>query len=168
MTKQEHSVILGAGPMGRAIAETLIAQREAVSIVNRDGRSIGPSIASRQADLSSTEQTIAACKDADVIYHCAAPPYHQWTTAFPALQEAALAAAEATGAVLVVVENLYGHGLAGTLTENMPLTATTRKGSLRARLSEELLAAHAAGSGKMRGRTCYGFFRPGRANVRLR
>ncbi|MEM6693898.1 MAG: NAD-dependent epimerase/dehydratase family protein [Pseudomonadota bacterium] len=161
MTTTPHSVILGAGPMGRAIAETLVTQGATVPVVTRDGRSIGPGISSRKADLSSTEQTIAACAGADVIYHCAAPPYHQWTAAFPALQEAAIAAAEATGAVLVAVENLYGYGRAGTLTEDMPLSATTRKGALRAQLSEQLLAAHAAGRARCVAGRATDFFGPG-------
>lgn len=160
MTVKPHSVVLGAGPMGHAIADRLVAQEEAVTIVTRDGRNTGPGIASRKADLSSLEQTIAACTNADVIYQCAAPPYHQWTIAFPAIQEAAIAAAEASGAVLVAVENLYGYGRAGTLTEDMPLSAMTRKGALRAQLSEELMSAHAAGRARCVAGRATDFFGP--------
>jgi len=161
MTMQPRSIILGAGPMGRAIAETLAAHREAVTVVTRDGRAIGAGIDTAKADLSDANQTIAACKGATAIYHCAAPPYHKWDEAFPALQEAAIAAAEATGAVLVVVENLYGYGVAGTLTENMPLSATTRKGALRAMLSKELLEVHASGRAKCVAGRATDFFGPG-------
>lgn len=161
MTKKAHSVVLGAGPMGRAIAQTLAAKGESITVITRDGRTIGAGIGSAQADLSNAEQTIAACAGADAIYQCAAPPYHKWVAAFPALQEAALAAAEATGAVLVVIENLYGYGVAGTLTEDMPLSAATRKGALRARLSRELLAAHASGRAKCVAGRATDFFGPG-------
>jgi len=161
MIKQKHSVILGAGPMGRAIAAKLADDGDAVTVVTRDGRIIGPKIQSRVADLSSSEQTIAACTGADAIYHCAAPPYHQWAEAFAALQESAIAAAETTGAVLVVVENLYGYGRAGTLTEEMPLSAATRKGALRARLSEEILTTHASGRAKCVAGRATDFFGPG-------
>lgn len=161
MTKQTHSVILGAGPMGHAIAQNLAAKGESVTIVTRDGRTVGAGISAAKADLSNPEQTIAASTGADAIYHCAAPPYHKWNAAFPALQEAALAAAEATGAVLIVVENLYGYGVAGTLTEDMALTATTHKGALRARLSQELLAAHTAGRAKCVAGRATDFFGPG-------
>ena len=161
MTKQAHSVILGAGPMGRAIAQTLAAKGESVTVITLDGRAIGAGIGRAQADLSNAEQTIAACAGADAIYHCAAPPYHKWVASFPALQESALAAAEATDAVLVVIENLYGYGVAGTLTEDMPLSATTRKGGLRARLSRELLAAHASGRAKCVAGRATDFFGPG-------
>jgi nucleoside-diphosphate-sugar epimerase len=155
------SVILGAGPMGRAIAATLASRGEAVTVVTRDGRDIGPGITPRKADLSNADQTIAACQGAGAIYHCAAPPYHQWVAAFPALQEAAIAAAHATGAVLIVVENLYGYGVAGTLHEGLPLTATTRKGALRARLSQALLSAHASGRIRCVAGRATDFFGPG-------
>ncbi|MFQ6554192.1 NAD-dependent epimerase/dehydratase family protein [Aestuariibius insulae] len=161
MTDHRQSIILGAGPVGRAIAEALAARGEAVAVVTRDGRDIGPGITPRRADLSDPEETVAACRGADAIYQCAAPPYHQWTSAFPALQEAAIAAAAATGAVLVAVENLYGYGSTGTLTEGMPLTAETRKGALRARLSQELLDAHAAGRAKCVAGRATDFFGPG-------
>ncbi|MEO1473047.1 MAG: NAD-dependent epimerase/dehydratase family protein [Pseudomonadota bacterium] len=161
MAQQNHSVTLGAGPMGRAIAQNLAASGESVTVVTRDGRTVGAGTGTAKADLSNAEQTIAACAGADVIYFCAAPPYHKWEVGFPALQEAALAAAEATGAVLVAVENLYGYGVAGTLTEDMALNATTRKGALRARLSRELLATHASGRVKCVAGRATDFFGPG-------
>lgn len=161
MTKQTHSVILGAGPMGRAIADTLVSKGQAVTVVTRNGRDIGPGITARKADLSNADQTTAACQGAGAIYQCAAPPYHQWDVGFPALQEAAIAAAEDTGAVLIAIENLYGYGVAGTLHEGLPQTATTRKGSLRARLSQVLLSAHASGRAKCVAGRATDFFGPG-------
>ncbi len=74
MTKQTHSVILGAGPMGRAIADTLVSKGQAVTVVTRNGRDIGPGITARKADLSNADQTTAACQGAGAIYQCAAPP----------------------------------------------------------------------------------------------
>ncbi|MEM9432593.1 MAG: NAD-dependent epimerase/dehydratase family protein [Pseudomonadota bacterium] len=161
MSDLTHSVVLGAGPMGRTIAKLLVSKGQVVTVVTRDGRSIGPGIAAAKADLSQPAQTIEACRRADVIYQCAAPPYHEWATGFPALQEAAIAAAESSGSVLVAVENLYGYGIAGTLHEDLPLNATTRKGSLRAGLSQELLAAHSAGRAKCVAGRATDFFGPG-------
>jgi nucleoside-diphosphate-sugar epimerase len=145
----------------RAIAKELAAKGQTVTVVTRDGRDIGDGVSSIRADLSKADQTIAACEGADAIYQCAAPPYHQWKDAFPALQDAAIAAAAETGAILVAVENLYGYGTAGTLHEDMPLAASTRKGSLRVRLSKELLAAHASGRAKCVAGRATDFFGPG-------
>lgn len=161
MTKQTHSVILGAGPVGRAIAHTLVAKGHQVTVVTRDGRQIAPGVTPRKADLSDAAQTVAVCDMADQIYLCAAPPYQQWQTDFSPLQEAAIAAAQSTNAVLVVVENLYGYGVAGTLREDMPLSATTRKGAVRAQMSQTLLAAHAEGRAKCVAGRATDFFGPG-------
>jgi nucleoside-diphosphate-sugar epimerase len=67
---------------------------------------------------------------------------------FPALQAGVLAAAQATGARLVSMENVYMYGRpAGQpLTETRPYAAHTKKGQLRARMARELLAAHQAGN----------------------
>lgn len=155
-----RSFVLGAGPMGRAIAETLANTGRQVTVVTRDGRAISTGIDVARADLSDPDQTSAACAGADIVYFCAAPPYHQWPTAFPALQEAAIAAAAKTGAVLVAVENLYGYGIAGTLHENMPLAAKTCKGAVRAQMSERLLAAHQRGEARCVAGRATDFFGP--------
>jgi nucleoside-diphosphate-sugar epimerase len=56
-------------------------------------------------------------------------------------------AAGAAGATLVYVDNVYAYGPADQpMTEDLPPAATTRKGRLRARLAETLLAAHRAGT----------------------
>ncbi|MDJ0626620.1 MAG: NAD-dependent epimerase/dehydratase family protein [Rhodobacter sp.] len=161
MHSEGRSIVLGAGPMGRTIAETLAAKKVPVTVVTRDGRAISGDVDVARADLSDPAQTSAACRGADVIYFCAAPPYHQWSTAFPALQEAAIAAAAQTGAVLVAVENLYGYGVAGTLHEGMPLEAKTRKGAVRAQMSKRLLAAHETGEARCVAGRATDFFGPG-------
>jgi nucleoside-diphosphate-sugar epimerase len=58
-----------------------------------------------------------------------------------------LAAAQANGARLVSMENVYMYGPPNgqPLTETRPYAADTKKGTLRARMARELLAAHQAG-----------------------
>ncbi len=161
MQTLKTSVVLGAGPVGRAIANTLAAKGAPVTVVTRDGRAIAPGIKTARANLADVAETVAACAGADVIYFCAAPPYHEWSKAFPALQDAAIAASSKTGAVLVAVENLYGYGTAGKLRQDMPLAATTRKGAVRAKMSKQLLAAHKAGRIQFVAGRATDFFGPG-------
>ena len=58
-----------------------------------------------------------------------------------------LEGAASAGAKLVAMENLYMYGPTGgrPLTEDLPYAANTRKGAVRARMSEELMEAHASG-----------------------
>jgi nucleoside-diphosphate-sugar epimerase len=70
-------VVLGAGPVGRTIAATLLRQGAKVRLVSRSGKvadaPVGLDI--RAADLNRPEQASAAIEDAAVVYHCAAPAY---------------------------------------------------------------------------------------------
>jgi nucleoside-diphosphate-sugar epimerase len=72
------------------------------------------------------------------------------------------AAAEATGAVLVVLNNLYGYGpVDQPLTEDRPLLATGRKGRLRARMWQDALALHEQGRIRVVEARASDFFGPG-------
>ena len=62
---------------------------------------------------------------ADVVYFCLnAANYDRWAEEFPPLQRAVLAGAEAAGARLVVLDNLYAYGPTGgrDLVETMQAT----------------------------------------------
>uniref|UniRef100_UPI000670F29F NAD-dependent epimerase/dehydratase family protein n=1 Tax=Kitasatospora sp. MY 5-36 TaxID=1678027 RepID=UPI000670F29F len=70
----------------------------------------------------------------------------QWARLWPALSASLCAAAEESGAVLVMLGNLYGYGpVAGPLTEDLPLAATGPKGRVRAATWERARALHEAG-----------------------
>jgi nucleoside-diphosphate-sugar epimerase len=121
-----------------------------------------PSASSRTADISDPAQAAAAVAGAQVVFQCTSPAYHQWPAQFPALQASVVDAAAAAGALLVVAENLYGYGPGtGLLTEDRPLTATTRKGAVRARLWQDLAAAHEAGRLRVVAGRASDFYGPG-------
>lgn len=145
MSHQLKHVVFGAGALGVEVVSQLVRQGADVRIVSRKELGLLPGAETVVADLSKPASAIVAAKGADVIYFCVAPPYHEWAQGFWALQEAAIAAAHQTGAVLVVAENLYGYGVAGELTEQVSLAAKTRKGCVRARMSNRLFEAHANG-----------------------
>ena len=98
-------------------------------------------------DAADARFTIDVTVGAQVIYQTLNPPYSRWVEDFPALQAGVLAAAQAQGARLVSMENVYMYGRpAGRpLTETRDYAAHTTKGKLRAQMTTELLAAHQAG-----------------------
>ncbi|WP_280315497.1 NAD-dependent epimerase/dehydratase family protein [Nocardia abscessus] len=140
-------VVIGAGPVGSATAELLAARGAQVRVITRRG--IGPDhplIERIAADATDATVLTQHCKGADVVFQCAQPPYHRWATDFPPLAAAALQAAEATGAALLSVGNLYGYGqVDGPISEGHPLRPNSVKGRVRAELWAEALAAHRAG-----------------------
>ena len=142
-------VVLGTGPAGRWIARTLSERGARVRAVNRSGKrpELMPSdVEVVSADVSDPEQAIRAAEGAAVLYQALNPPYHLWPELFPGLQAGALAAAKASGARYISIDNLYMYGLAdGALTEDSPIAPCSRKGELRARMGAEVLAAHESG-----------------------
>jgi nucleoside-diphosphate-sugar epimerase len=148
MSTSPRHVIFGTGAIGLATLEALRRRGETVRLVNRSGTAPVPDdVEIVQGDASDPGFTTAAAQGAQVVYQTLAPPYHQWVELFPALQASVLAAAEAAGARLVSMENVYMYGRPGgqPLTETRPYAAHTKKGKLRARMARELLAAHQAG-----------------------
>ena len=142
-------VVFGTGAIGMATMEALRRRGETVRMVNRSGRAPVPDgVQVVGGDASDPAFAAAAATGAHVVYQTLNPPYHQWEELFPALQRGVLAAARASDARLVSVENVYMYGRpAGrSLTEDREHQAHTRKGRLRSRMSRELLAAHHAGT----------------------
>jgi nucleoside-diphosphate-sugar epimerase len=147
MTAPQH-VIFGTGAIGLATFEALRRRGETVRLVNRSGHARVPDdVEVIGGDARDPTFTTAVAQGASVVYQTLNPPYPQWTAQFPALQAGVLAAAEATGARLVSMENVYMYGRpAGRpLSEDRAYDAHTKKGQLRGRMARELLAAHHAG-----------------------
>jgi len=148
MGEDRLHVVFGTGQVGSALTAHLAGQGIAVRAVSRNRP---PGLAGgsdwRAADASDPEVAADAANGASVIYQCLNAPYTQWPERFSPLQRGVLAAAEHTGALLVVLENLYGYGPTGgkPMTEDLPLAATTVKGRTRAAMTAELLAAAKAG-----------------------
>ncbi|MEU8525820.1 NAD-dependent epimerase/dehydratase family protein [Streptomyces sp. NPDC048629] len=141
-------VIFGSGAVGTAVAEALVRQGESVRIVNRSGHADVPDgVEVAAGDAADPAFTTAVAAGAAVVYQALNPPYHRWQQEFPALQAGVLAAAEANGARMVSMDNVYSYGppAGRPFTEDTPDAATTRKGRLRGRMAQDLLAAHRAG-----------------------
>lgn len=154
----EFHVVVGAGPIGRGVARELASRGHRVRIITRSGS--GP--AGLAADLVAADAGDAGAvarltQGAAAIYNCANPPYHRWPALWPPIAASLLGAAERNGAVLVTISNLYGYGpahaAAGTggytadhpMTELTPLAASGPKGTVRAAMWRDALAAHEAG-----------------------
>lgn len=137
-------VIVGAGPVGTALARRLVADGHRVRVVTRSGRDTGiPGVESVATDASDAGALTAQATGADVLYNCANPgSYTEWERLWPPLAASILTAAERSGAVLVTVSNLYGYGPPhAPMTRETPLRPSDHKGELRVRMWQEALAA---------------------------
>jgi nucleoside-diphosphate-sugar epimerase len=143
----QHTII-GAGPIGSGLARRLAERGESVTVVTRSGTGPQhPAIRLVAADASDTDRLSGIAAGSDVLYNCANPAnYNAWPKFWPPLAAAILTAAERSGAVLVTMSNLYMYGpVDRPMTEDMPMAAKTVKGSIRAGMWRDALAAHRAG-----------------------
>ena len=147
MTDPFH-LIVGAGPVGTALALRLAEAGSRVRVVTRSGGGPSHPLVERVAlDASDADRLADAARGASVVYNCANPgAYPKWERVWPPLAASILRAAEASGAVLATMANLYGYGpVDGPIRRDTLLRPSDHKGVLRARMWEDALAAHDAG-----------------------
>lgn len=141
-------VVFGSGPLGRAVMNELVRRGEAVRVVNRSGRmpAAPEAVEVIAGDAYRVDTVRRLTSGAEVVYQCAQPAYDHWEQDFPPLQAAILEGAAASGARLVIGDNLYMYGeVDGAIHADLPYNAHTRKGRVRARMAEAALEAHRAG-----------------------
>jgi nucleoside-diphosphate-sugar epimerase len=142
-------VVFGAGPVGRALANELVARNLAVRVVSRSPVNDLPAgVEPARGDASDPAFATEAAVGAVSVYQCLNPPYSRWGDLFPPLQRAVVGAAQAAGARYVSFENVYMYGdtRCVPITEDLPHAAHTRKGKVRAAMAEELAALSQAGN----------------------
>ncbi|MFG3507489.1 NAD-dependent epimerase/dehydratase family protein [Streptomyces sp. NPDC047821] len=155
-------VVIGFGPAGAATARLLAGKGHQVRVVTRSGRAAEPGLEHVALDATDSARLTEAVRGAAAVYGCAAPPYHRWVSDLPPLAASLCAAAEATGAVLVLLGNLYGYGpVDGPMTEDLPLAAAGPKGRVRAAVWEKALKLHEEGRVRAVEVRASDFFGPG-------
>jgi len=147
----ELHIIFGTGQIGRGILQILHSAGKSVRVINRSGGDFPADVEVVTGDASNPAFTARAAEGATHIYQTLNPPYHKWLELFPALQAGVVAAAESSGAKLIVLENLYayGHTNGQPMTETTPFNAHTRKGKLRASMTHHLMNAYEKGRIRM-------------------
>jgi nucleoside-diphosphate-sugar epimerase len=161
----ELHVVFGTGPVGIFVMEALMQRgRRGVRMVNRSGRaSVPEGVEVIGGDATDEVFAREASDGASVVYFALNPPYNKWPELFPPLQAGVLEGAASAGAKLIAMENLYMYGPTGgrPLTEDLPYAPNTRKGAVRARMSEELMEAHTGGRVRVAIGRASDYFGPG-------
>jgi nucleoside-diphosphate-sugar epimerase len=145
----ELHVVFGTGAVGMSVMDELVRRApRRVRMVNRSGRARVPhGVEVTGGDATDEAFTREASEGASVVYNALNPPYNKWPELFPRLQAGVLEGAASAGAKLIAMENLYMFGPTGgrPITEDLPHAPNTRKGRVRARMSQELMEAHRSG-----------------------
>jgi len=157
-------VVLGAGPTGRGVAESLHAAGRRVRVVTRSGGAAFPDgIESVAADVTRSEDARRACAGAGVVFGCLGlEGYRGWVERWPALMSGMLEGATYASAPFVFMDNLYMYGpVDGPMHEDLPLTDHGVKPALRARLTRTWQEAHASGRVRVVAVRASDFYGPG-------
>ena len=145
----ELHLVFGTGPVGTSVMEALMQRgRRRVRMVNRSGRaSVPEGVEVVGGDATHEAFAREVSQGASAVYFALNPPYNKWPELFPPLQAGVLEGAASAGVKLVAMENLYMYGPTDgrLLTEDLPQAPNTRKGAVRAMMSEELMEAHTSG-----------------------
>lgn len=160
---EELHVVFGTGPVGMSVMDELVKRGTRVRMVNRRGRAgVPPGVEVLGGDAADGAFARETSEGASVVYFVLNPPYDKWPELFPPLQAGVLEGAASAGAKLVAMENLYMYGPTDgrPLTEDLPHAANTRKGAVRAAMSQELMEAHAGGRVRVATGRASDFFGP--------
>jgi nucleoside-diphosphate-sugar epimerase len=144
----ERHVVVGAGPVGLATARLLAGQGKEVVLVSRSGSGPEvPGVRREAADAADGAGLGKLAEGAHALYNCVNPPsYTVWPEFWPPVAAAFLEAAEWSGAVLVTAAPLYAYGpVDGSMTEELPDAATTKKALIRGGMWAEAKRRHEAG-----------------------
>jgi nucleoside-diphosphate-sugar epimerase len=147
--KQKIALVLGAtGGIGNAMAKTLMQRGWQVRALHRraDQMMAGDhsGIVWLQGDAMQQQDVIAAAAGAAVIVHAVNPPaYRNWAQLVMPMIENSIAAAQASGARIVLPGTVYNYGPDAfpDLSETSPQNPATRKGAIRVQLERRLRAA---------------------------
>ncbi len=138
--------ILGTGQLGLAIMQLLLDKNpdEKILLVNRTGKlnlAIPQNVQVTAADVTSKTAMKAIAGRSEVMFSCTDMPYDKWAAFYPATAIALAYALSESNTKLVFADNLYSYGnVAGKeMNEQMPHSAKTKKGKIRAGVINTLL-----------------------------
>jgi nucleoside-diphosphate-sugar epimerase len=148
MMSATRHLIVGAGPVGSTTAVRLADLGHRVTVLSRSGRGpVHERIDLAVGDATDVDTLMGHLGESGALVNAANPPYHRWPQEWPPLHQAMTTAAERSGALLVLMDNLYAHGSGASMPmrEDTPLAPTGSKGAVRAEMATSLMAAHDAG-----------------------
>lgn len=158
-------LVLGHGAVGRAVVAELAGKGAPVRVAQRRRPADLPAgVGFAPCDVLDPAAVMAAFAGAAQVVVAIGFPYDGkvWTRDWPAAMRNILAAAEASDARLVFVDNLYMYGpQTAPLVETMPLSDHGRKPAARAAVTRLWQAAAAAGRVRIAALRAPDFYGPG-------
>jgi nucleoside-diphosphate-sugar epimerase len=137
-----HTILGAGGPVANSLASVLTTAGESVRLVSRKKIETSGKSSWVRADLKDPEQVRTAVNGSTVIYMCAGLRYDKevWAREWPLIMQNLIEAGKSTGARIIFFDNVYMYGkVTGVMTEETPYNPSSKKGEIRARISEQLM-----------------------------
>ncbi len=135
--------ILGAsGVISTELAKALPKYTDKIRLVSRNPKKVNDTDDVFRADLTNPAQVTEAVKGSEVVYLTAGLQYKTtvWEVQWPLIMGNVIDACREHGSKLVFFDNVYSYGLVqGPMTEEIPYRPVSRKGRVRAKISEQLM-----------------------------
>lgn len=149
MNSPRKHVILGAGgAISRVLAPELLSRTLPTKLVSRSGFALDGA-ESATADLMDPAQTAAVVDENSIVYLLAGLPYRTaiWREQWPKIMSNVINACKHKHARLVFFDNVYALGkVNGPMTEETPMNPCSKKGEVRAMITENLIKEWKAGN----------------------
>lgn len=131
-------IVLGARGRFGSNAVTAFAEAgwQVTAFARHWDRAPAGGVATKAGDAMKPDVLTEACAGFDVIVNGLHPPYENWARDLMPMTQKVIAAAQASGATVVLPGNVYNYGAEGpeVWSETTPWRPTTRKGKLRVQM----------------------------------
>ena len=145
-----HTILGAGGPVANALTQELLDHNETIRLVSRKPiNPTGKNISWQKADLLNYNEVLEATKGSTVIYLCAGLVYDAeiWKQQWPIIMQNVINATKAANARLIFFDNVYMYGLVnGPMLEDTPYKPISKKGKVRAKIADQLMAEVKAGN----------------------
>lgn len=134
--------ILGVGTVGTELAEALTKYTDKIRLVGRNVKKVNQRDELFSADLMNAEETMRAVENSEVVYLTVGLLYSTkvWQTEWPIIMQNVIAACKKHKAKLVFFDNVYSYGkVEGWMTESTPISPSSKKGQVRAKVEKMLM-----------------------------
>ncbi len=143
MNSNTKHIILGAGgAIANSITKELLVNNEKVKLVSRSGNSI-KGAESAKADLTDFNSLKNIVEDSAICYLTAGLKYDRtiWMEYWPKIMRNVIDICKKKNAKLIFFDNVYAYGFVkGKMTEDTPYNPVSKKGEIRAKLANSLMA----------------------------
>ena len=135
--------ILGSGGIiGTELAKNLIQYTQKIRLVSRSPKQVNPTDETMADNLINEEQVNKAVKGSEIVYLTVGLVYKLsvWEEQWPSIMTNVINACKEHNAKLVFFDNVYMYGkVDGWMTEESPMNPCSKKGEIRARITQQLM-----------------------------